>query len=168
MQVSRGKLYAKIAEDDPSQKFTSTGKRYAPVTNGCKTFTPSQIKMSIYAKEFLRTSSGFKEFEHIFWSTPKPFINMTGSKSVTRFFRTENIPPLLWNTFDSLLQFMFAIAQIPGKVKTAADFLLCLETDPNEEIILKIIEVVPTKPIEVNIESTEIAQPRLVFFILQR
>ena len=36
--------------------------------------------------------------------------------------------------------------------------------DPNEKIILKIREDFPTKPIEVNIESTGIAQEEPVFF----
>ena len=36
--------------------------------------------------------------------------------------------------------------------------------DPNEKIILKIKEDIPTKPIEVNIESTGIAQEETVFF----
>ena len=35
---------------------------------------------------------------------------------------------------------------------------------PNENIILKIREDIPTKPIEVNIESTGIAQEETVFF----
>ena len=49
-------------------------------------------------------------------------------------------------------------------MNTAADFLSRLETDPNEKIILKIREDIPTKPIEVSIESAGIAQEELVFF----
>ena len=44
--------YAIMTEDDPSQKYTSVKKSYAPIAYGSKTFTPSQLKMSIYAKEF--------------------------------------------------------------------------------------------------------------------
>ena len=40
----------------------------------------------------------------------------------------------------------------------AADFLSRLEMDPNEELTLKNREDFPTKSIEVNIESTSIAQ----------
>ena len=36
--------------------------------------------------------------------------------------------------------------------------------DPNEKIISKIREDIPTKPIQVNIESTGIAQEEPVFF----
>ena len=74
------------------------------------------------------------------------------------------IPPPLWNACDFVLQFNFTIAHIPGKMNTAADFLSRLEMDPSEKIILKIREDIPTTPIEVNIESTGIAQEETVFF----
>ena len=89
---------------------------------------------------------------------------MTDSKSVTRFFQTKMIPPPLWNACDFVLQFNFTIAHIPGKKNTAADFLSRLEMHPNEKIILKIREDIPTKPIEVNIESKGTAQEETVFF----
>ena len=89
---------------------------------------------------------------------------MTDSKLVTRFFQTKMIPPPLWNACDFVLQFNFTIAHIRGKMNTAADFLSRLEIDPNEKIILKIREDIPTQPIEVNIESTGIAQEETVVF----
>ena len=49
-------------------------------------------------------------------------------------------------------------------MNTAADFLSRLEMDPNEEIISKIRDDIGTKPIEVNIESTGIAQEETVSF----
>ena len=58
--------YAVLMEYDPSQKFTSLRKSYAQVAYGSKTFTPGQIKMSIYAKKFLAIYFAFKEFGHIF------------------------------------------------------------------------------------------------------
>ena len=119
--------------------------------------------MCIYAKEFLAIYMVFKEFGHIFWGATKPVIIMTDSKAVTRFFQTKMIPQPLWNACDFVLQFNFTIAHIPGKMNTAADFLSRLEMDPNEKVILKIREDIPTKPIEVNIESTGIAQEEPVF-----
>ena len=74
------------------------------------------------------------------------------------------IPPPLCNACDFVLQNNFTIAHIPGKMNTAADILSRLEMDPNEKLILKIREDIPTKPIEVNIESTAIAQEETVFF----
>ena len=74
------------------------------------------------------------------------------------------VPPPLWNACDFVLQFNFTSAHIPGKRNTAADFLSRLELDPNERIILKVRGDIATKPIEVNIESTGIAQEEAVFF----
>ena len=156
--------YAVSIEDDPNQKYTSTRKTYAPIAYGSKTYSPYQNKMSIYAKEFLAIYMAFQELGHILWGATKTVIIMTDSKSVTRFFQTKVIPPPLWNACDFVLQFNFTIAHIPGKKNTAADFLSRLKMDPNEKIILKIREGIPTKPIEVNIESTGIAQEEQVFF----
>ena len=105
----------------------------------------------------------FKDFGHIFRGATEPVIIMTDSKLVTRFFQTKMTPPPLWNACDFVIQFNFNISHIPGKMNTAADFLSRLETDPNEKK-LKIREDIPTKPIEVNIESTGIAQEEMVFF----
>ena len=44
--------YAVLIEDDPNQNYTSTRKTYAPIAYDAKTYSPSQIKNSIYAKEF--------------------------------------------------------------------------------------------------------------------
>ena len=119
--------FAILTEDDPNQKFTSVKKSYAPIAHGSKTFIPSQLKMSIYAKEFLAIYYAFKEFGHTFWWTPKLVIILTDNKSVTRFFQTKIIPPPLWNACDFVIQFNFTIAHIPGKNNTAADYLSRME-----------------------------------------
>ena len=125
--------YAVLIEDDPLEKYTSTRKAFAPVAYGSKTFSPTQLKMSIYAKEFLAIFFAFKEFGHIFWGTQKPVIILTDNKSVTRFFQTKIIPPTLWNACDYVIQFNFTIAHIPGKNNTAADYLSRLEISPKEK-----------------------------------
>ena len=129
--------YAVLIGDDPNQKFTSTRKSYAHTVYGSKTYTPSQIKMSIYSHEFLAIYLAFKEFRHIFCGATKPLIIMTDSKSVTRLFPTKMIPPPLWNVCDFVLQFNFRIAHILGRMDTAANFLSRLEKDPNEKIFSK-------------------------------
>ena len=156
--------YAILTEDDPNQKFTSVKKSYAPIAYGSKTFTPSQLKMSIYAKEFLAIYYAFKEFGHIFWGTPKPVIILTDNKSVTRFFQTKIIPPPLWNACDFVIQFNFTIAHIPGKNNTAADYLSRMEMDPTEKLVLKIRADVETQPIEVNVQSAGVSEEEQVFF----
>ena len=64
------------------------------------------------------------------------------------------------------LTVQFFIAHITGKKNTTADFLSHLETEPTEKIILTVREDVRTQQIEVNIETTGIAQEDPVFFIL--
>ena len=156
--------YAILTEDDPNQKFTSVNKSYAPIAFGSKTFIPSQLKMSIYAKEFLAIYYAFKEFEHIFWGTPKPVVILTDNKSVTRFFQTKIIPPPLWNACDFVIQFNFTIAHIPGKNIAAADYLSRMEMDPTEKLVLKIRADVETQPIEVNVQSAGVSEEEQVFF----
>ena len=150
--------YAVLMEDDPLEKLTSTRKAYAPVAYGSKTFSPAQLKMSIYAKEFLAIFFAFKVFGHIFWGTPKPVIILTDNKSVTRFFQTKIIPPSLWNACDYVIQFNFTIAHIPGINNTAADYLSRLEISPKEKLILRIREDIPTTPIE--LMSNQPVSPR--------
>ena len=157
--------YAILTEDDPNQKFISVKKSYAPIAYGSKTFIPSQLKMSIYAKEFLAIYYALKEFGHIFWGTPKPVIILTDNKSVTRFFQTKIIPPPLWNACDFVIQFNFTIAHIPGKKNnTAADYLSRMEMDPTEKLVLKIRADVETQPFEVNVQSAGVSEEEQVFF----
>ena len=55
--------YAILTEDDPNQKFTTVKKSYVPIAYGSKTFTPSQLKMSIYAKEFQPYITHLRSFD---------------------------------------------------------------------------------------------------------
>ena len=85
--------YALLTEDDPEQKYTFSRKAYAPVAYGSKTFTTSQLKMSIYANKFLAIDFAFKEFGHILWGPPQPVIVLTDNKAVIRFFQAKMKPP---------------------------------------------------------------------------
>ena len=144
--------YAVLIEDNPMEKYTSTRKAFAPVAYSSKAFSPAQLKMSIYAKEFLAIFFAFKEFGHTFWGTPTAVIILTDKKSVTRFFQTKIIPPTLWNACDYVIQLNFTIAHIPGKNNTAADYLLRLGFCPKEKLILRIREDISTTPIERNVQ----------------
>ena len=95
-----------FSSDDALKKDGPTRKAFAPIAYGSKTFSPNQLKMSIYAKEIVAIFFACKEFGHIFCGTPKP---------------------TLWNAFDFVIQFNFTIAHIPGKNNTAVDYLSCLE-----------------------------------------
>ena len=157
--------YALMIEDNPNQKIQSKRKTYAPVAFGSKIFSPAQLKMSIYSKEFLAIYMAFLEFAHILWEATKPTIVLTDNKSVTHFFQTKAIPPALWNACDYVLQFNFKIAHIAGSVNTAADFLSRLELKVTEKICLKIREDIQTTPIEVTTSSSDVADEEHIFFI---
>ena len=92
--------YALMIEDNPDQKIQSTRKTYAPVAFSSKIFSPAQLKMSTYSKEFLAIYMAILEFAHILWETTKPTFVLTDNKSVTRFFQTKAIPPALWIACD--------------------------------------------------------------------
>ena len=155
--------YAILTEDDPNQKFTSVKKSYAPIAYDSKTFIPSQLKMSIYAKEFLAIYYAFKEFGHTVWGTPKPVIILTDNKSVIKFFQTKIIPLPLWNACVFVIPFTFSIAHIQGKINTAADYLSRIEKDPTGKLVLKIRADVETQPIEVNVQSAGMSEEEQVF-----
>ena len=157
--------YALMTEEDPEQKITSTKKTYASVAFGSKTFSPSQLKMSIYAEEFLAIYFAFMEYSHILWGSTKPIIVLTENKSVTRFFQTKIIPPSLWNAGDFVLQFHFKIAHVPGRMNTAADFLSRLDISPKEKVLLQIREDIQTTRIQVNIQSSDIHEEAQFYFL---
>ena len=157
--------YALMIEDNPDQKIQSKRKTYAPVAFGSKNFSPAQLKVSIYSKEFLAIYMAFVEFAHILWETTKPTIVLTDNKSVTRFFQTKAIPPSLRHACDYALRFNFKIAHIAGSVNTAADFLSRLQLKVTERIRLKIREDVQTTPIEVTTSSSDNADEEQFFFM---
>ena len=157
--------YALMIEDNPDQKIQSKRKTYAPVAFGSKIFSPAQLKMSIYSKEFLALYMAFLEFGQILWEATKPTIVLTDNKSVTRFFQTKAIPQSLWKACDYVPQFNFKIAHIAGSVNTAADFLSRLELKDTERVRLKIREDVQTTPIEVSTSSSDVADVEQVFFV---
>ena len=111
----------------PDQNIQSKRKTYAPVAFGSKIFSPAQLKMSIYSKEFLAYYMAFLEFAHILSEATKLTIFLTDDKSVTRFSQTKAIPSPLWNACDDVLQINFTIAHIAGSINTAVDFFSRLE-----------------------------------------
>ena len=158
--------YAVLIEDDPSQKFTSLRKTYAPVAYGSKikNLHPSTDQDVILRQRIPCNLFAFKEFGHIFWGAPKPVFILTDNKAVTRFFQTKIIPPALWNACDYVIQFTFVIAHIPGAQNTAADYLSRLEADPKDKLVMKIREDVKTLPIEINVQSAGVTQEEPIFY----
>ena len=156
--------YALMIEDNPDQKIQFRKENVRTCRVWIKIFSPAQLKMLIYSKDFLAIYMAFLEFAHILWEAPKPMIVLTDNKSVTRFFQTKAIPPSSWNACDYVLQFNFKIAHIAGSVNAAADFLSRLQLKVTEKIHLKIREAVQTTPIEVSTSSSEVADEGQFFF----
>ena len=153
-----------MIEDNPDRKIQSKRKTYAPVAFGSKIFSPSQLKMSIYSKEFFAIYTTFLDFAHFLWEASKPTIVLTDNKLVTRFFQTKAIPPSLWNACDYVLQINFKKAHIAGSVNKEADFLSRLELKVTEKIHLKVREDVQTTPIEVTTSYSGVAEEEQFFF----
>ena len=156
--------YALMIEDNPDQKLQSKRKTYAPVAFGSKNFSPTQLMMSIYSKEFLAIYVAIVEFAHILWEATNPTIVLTDNKSVIRFFQTKAFPPTLWYACDYVLQFNFKIAHLAGSVNTAAEFPSRLELKVTEKIRLKIREDIHTTRIEVPTSSSDVADDEQFFF----
>ena len=135
------------------------------VAFGSKTFSPAQLKLSIYSKEVLAIYMAFLEFVHILWESTKATIVLTDNKLVKRFFQTKVILPELWNACEYVLQFNFKITHLAGSIKIAADFLSRLELKVTTKIRLKIREEIPTTPIEVTTSSLDVADEEQFFFI---
>ena len=152
-------------ENDPNQKLQPRRKTYAPIAFGSKTFNPTQLKMSIYAKQFLAIYFAFSEFGHLMWGSVFPVIVFTDNRSVTRFFQTKKIPPPLWNACDYVLQYNFVIAHVAGAMNTAADFLSRTENNPTEKLEMNIRNDVTTQAIEVKIQSTGVAEEDTLYVL---
>ena len=152
-----------MIEDDPQQKLQSKRKTYAPIAFGSKTFNPTQLKMSIYAKEFLAIFFAFPEFGHLMWGSTFPEIVFTDNRAVTRFFQTKLIPPALWNACDYVLQYNFVIAHVAGAMNTAADFLSRTEISPTKKLEMNLRNDIQTKAIEVNIQSSGITEEEEIY-----
>ena len=92
------------------------------------------------------------------WGSTFPVIVFTDKRAVTRFFQTKIIPPALWSACDYVLQYNFVIAHVAGAMNTAADFLSRTEINPTEKLEMNLRNDIQTKAIEVNIQSSGIAE----------
>ena len=142
--------YILLTEDYHDHSNQPTEKSYAPVAFGSHLFSPSQLKHSMYVKEFLSVYLAFETFEHYLWGVSnKPTIVLTDNKSVTKFFQAEVIPGNLWNAVDYILSFNFVIGHIPGKANAAADYLSRINLNPATKMKLKLENQIPVKKINI-------------------
>ena len=130
-------------------KSTSPRKQYAPVSFGSKVFEAGQLKLSIYAKEFLAVHFALQTFGHIVWGIQKPILILTDNRALTRFFQAKTIPSSLWSCVDHVLSFNFFLGHIPGKTNVAADYLSRIHINPQEKQQLRISDRLPVKNVEI-------------------
>ena len=161
----RASGYALMIEENDERKILSKRKTFAPVAFRSRVFSPAQLKMSIYCKEFLAIYHAFLEYSHILWETTIPTLVLTDNRSVTRFFQTKTTPPALWNACDYVLQLKFRIMHVAGSQNTAAEFLSRLELTPKEKVQIKLRDDILTSPIEVNLQSSDVADEEQLFFL---
>ena len=148
-----GTGFVLMIEDYINTKKEENVKMYAPVSFGSKLFNSTQLKFSIYCKEFLSLYFALEQFAHFVWCSEKPVIVLTDNKSLVRFFQAKNLPPTLWNYLDRVLSFNIVLAHIPGTANHAADYLSRMETNPNQTIQLKLSDHIPIRHVEVNLTA---------------
>ena len=117
---------------------------------GSKTFTPAQIKMLIYAKEFLAKHFAFKKVDHIFWGALKPVIILTDNKTLTRIFQTKLFLLRCGMLVTMSTNSIWLKSHILKTQIRAAGYLSRLEADPEDRFIMKIREDVQMKPHHLN------------------
>ena len=62
----------------------------------------------------------------------------------------------------------FPIMQVAGTQNTAADFLWRIDLDPKERVELKIRNDITTQSIQVNLQSTDVADEEQLFFLPEK
>ena len=156
--------YALIIEDNADQKIHSKRKTYAPVAFGSNVFSPAQLKMPVYSKDFCGNLHGIPRARTQSVGSNKANNCLADIKSVIRFFQTKAVRPARWNALDYVLKFNFKIAHLAGSVNTAADFLFRHEFKVTEKIRLKIREDIQITPIEVTNSSSYAADEEQFLF----
>ena len=116
--------YVVLTKDDPNQIFISTSETDAPVAYDSKTFTHSQVRISVNAMKVLAFYLPFKEFGQTFWGRPKPVTIMTDNVSVTRFLQNKNIPPPILNAGEFVLQINFYYSTRFWQIENGCRFLI--------------------------------------------
>ena len=128
-------------------------------------FNATQLKFSIYYKEFLALYYALEYFSHHIWGSSKQVIILTDNKSLTHFFQSKITPPSLWSCLDRILAFNIVIAHIPGRANYAADFLSRMENDKTATMSLILTDRIPVKEIEIDTEAqnTEVERNVLLY-----
>ena len=90
---------------------------------------------------------------------------MTDNRSAAHFFQTKAIPLTLWNACDYVLHSCFHVMHVAVTQNSAVDCLSRFDMNRKERVELKIREDITFSPIQVNLQSTDVADEKIVFFL---
>ena len=92
---------------------------------------------------------------------------MTDIRSVTGFFQTKAIRSTLWNAArcDFVLHFNVHIMHVAGTQNSAADLLPRIDLNPKARVELKTREDITIRPIQVNLQPTDVTDEERFFFL---
>ena len=148
-----GTVFVLMIEGYLIDQSGKTKKTHAPVSFGSRLFTTTQLKFSVYYKEFLALYFALDHLAHFIWGATKPVLVLTDNRSLTQFSQSKSIHTSLWNCLDRVLSFNILLANIPGKANSAADFLSRMQTHPNLTLQIKFTDHVPVREIEIETEA---------------
>ena len=148
-----GTGFVLMIEDYLIDQKGKTKKTYAPVSFGSRLFTTTQLKLSVYYKQFLALYFTLDHFAHFIWGATKPVLVLIDNRSLTQCFQSKSIHPSLWNCLERVFSFNVLLAHIPGKANSAADFLSRMQTNPNLTLQIKLTDHVPIREIEIEKEA---------------
>ena len=77
--------------------------------------------------------------------------------------KNHSSPPALWDPCDYVLQNNYVIAHVAGAMNTATDFLSRTEINTTEKLEMKLRNTIQTKAVEVNIQSSGIADEEQIY-----
>ena len=81
-----GTGFVSMIEDYLTDQKGKTKKTYASVSFGSRLFTTTQLKFSVFYKEFLALYFALDHFAHFIWGATKPVLVLTDIRSLTKFF----------------------------------------------------------------------------------
>ena len=84
-----GTGFVLMIEDYLMDQKGKTEQTYAPVSFGPRVFTTTQLKFSVYYKEFLALYFALDHFAHFIWGATKPVLVLTDNRSLTQFFSVK-------------------------------------------------------------------------------
>ena len=97
-----GTGFVLMIEDYLIDQKGKTKKTYAPVSFGSRLFTTTQLKFSVYYKEFLALNFALDDFAHFIWGATKPVLVLTDNRSLTQFFSRKkyiHLYGIAWTEF---------------------------------------------------------------------